>query len=191
MNLRTAILGRTRLSTRGDTGRSSVRLLGSVAVLATAVMLGHPAANAFSASLVTGKQIKDGSITGLDIRDHSVGAREFGHLPAGPQGPVGPPGAPGPQGPQGAPGSSGWVTVVGDAVAVTDIASADAKCPGGTKAVGGGVRTSDATVAELKESGPYDVDGTGWLGTVRNISSSLPRQPLSISAWVVCVTVTP
>jgi hypothetical protein len=79
------------------------------------------------------------------------------------------------------------VTVVGDAVPVTDIASADAKCPAGTKAVGGGVGTSDATVAELKESAPYDTSGTGWLATVKNVSSSLPRQPLTIFAWATCV----
>ena len=76
-----------------------------------------------AASLITGKQIKDGTITGrdvangsgsgADVRDGALSRRDFGTLPAGPQGPPGAPGPagatglPGPQGPAGPPGPAG------------------------------------------------------------------------------------
>ena len=62
------------------------------------------------AKLVTGAQVKDGSLTGRDIHDGSLTARDFaaGALGAGKDG------APGPQGPQGATGASGPAGPKGD-----------------------------------------------------------------------------
>jgi hypothetical protein len=50
------------------------------------------------------------------------------------------------------------------------------------------VGTSDPSVAELKESAPYDTIGTGWFATVSNVSNSVPPKQLTIFAWATCVT---
>jgi hypothetical protein len=70
-----------------------------------------------AARLITGKQIKNGSVTTADVKNRSLTRRDFrrGVLtpsgggtaipgPGGAQGPEGPPGATGPAGPQGASG---------------------------------------------------------------------------------------
>jgi len=113
-------------------GRLSAGLL---AVLVLSLGLGGTAA---AVTLITGKQIKDGtvrgrdvgngSLTGADIADASLGPADFsGSLqgppglpgPAGPQGPTGsagqpgPKGDPGPSGPVGPPGPAGPAGVSG------------------------------------------------------------------------------
>ena len=67
--------------------------------------------SAYAAVTVTGKQIKDGTVTGNDVKNRSLGAGELsasalGSL-AGERGPAGPQGAPGPKGDPGKPGASG------------------------------------------------------------------------------------
>lgn len=79
-----------------------------VAMLALLVALGGTATAA--GVLITGKQVKDGSLTGLDVKDKSLRAKDFegsvrGGL--GPQGPAGPPGPRGETGPQGTVGPGG------------------------------------------------------------------------------------
>jgi hypothetical protein len=196
-NPRPSRLVRTVLGSRRAARRHPVRYLASAALLAAVVMLGLPAAGATALNSVTGKQIRDETLTGLDVRDGSLASVEFGHLVPGPQGPQGVQGAPGPQGPPGAPGTSGWVTVVGDGVDIvcqasgcrpTDMKSANVSCPDGKVAIGGGAGTSDPAVALLRESGPLDTIGTGWFVTVQNFSRSVPPEPLSIFAWATCVT---
>ena len=54
-----------------------------------------------------GRDIRDGSLTGADIRDGSLNARDFSGSVAGPAGPQGPAGQTGPQGLQGDPGPPG------------------------------------------------------------------------------------
>ena len=79
--------------------------------------LGGPA-NA--AALITGQQIKDGTVASRDVKNNSLTARDvregslsradFGPLPQGPRGPqgaAGPSGAPGPAGPAGPTGPAG------------------------------------------------------------------------------------
>jgi hypothetical protein len=65
------------------------------------VVLGGTATAA--SKLLTGKQIKNGSITGVDVKNRSLLSKDFkaGQLPSGPQGPAGAQGVPGPQGPSG------------------------------------------------------------------------------------------
>lgn len=78
----------------------------AVSLLALAVAA---AGTATAASLLTGANIKDGSITGKDIKDKSITAQDVKGV-AGPQGPrglAGAPGAAGPAGPAGAPGAAG------------------------------------------------------------------------------------
>jgi hypothetical protein len=61
-------------------------------------------------SLITGKQVKDASLTGKDIKNKSVPLSKLsGKLPAGATGPAGPAGDAGPSGPTGATGPAGPV----------------------------------------------------------------------------------
>lgn len=83
-------------------------------LLVAGTAVGGPAG---AASLITGKQIKDGTITGrdvangsvsgADVRDGALSRRDFGALPAGPEGPAGAPGPAGVTGPRGAQGPAG------------------------------------------------------------------------------------
>jgi hypothetical protein len=85
-----------------------------LAVLALSIGLGGTAA---AVTLITGKQIKDGSVrgrdigngslTGADVADRSLSATDFNGSVQGPAGPGGPAGPPGPQGPKGDPGTPG------------------------------------------------------------------------------------
>jgi len=77
-------------------------------MLALLVALGGTATAA--GVLITGKQVKDGSLTGLDVKDKSLRAKDFeGSVRGGlrPQGPAGPPGPQGETGPQGTVGPGG------------------------------------------------------------------------------------
>jgi hypothetical protein len=103
-----------------------------IAILAVVVgMVG----TATAAKMVSGKQIKDNSITGQDVKDASLSSADFkGDLtgprgaqgdtgpagPAGPQGPAGPAGQTGPAGPTGPAGSaSAYVHVTFPGAALT------------------------------------------------------------------------
>jgi hypothetical protein len=76
-----------------------------LAVAIAAVVLAS-VGSATAARLITGKQIKDGSITSRDVKNGSLTKADFksGQLGVGPQGPQGQPGGPGPEG---APGDDG------------------------------------------------------------------------------------
>lgn len=75
-------------------------------VLATLALFVALGGSAYAATLITGKQIKDGSITSADIKNGSLLALDFkaGQVPAGPAGPAGTAGA---AGAAGAPGVAG------------------------------------------------------------------------------------
>lgn len=77
-----------------------------VSTLCLFIVLGGSAAAA--TKLITGKQIKNNSISTADIKDHSLLRRDFktGQLLRGPIGPQGLQGTQGQQGPQGPPGFS-------------------------------------------------------------------------------------
>jgi hypothetical protein len=79
----------------------------AIALLALVLALGGTAT---AALVITGADVRDGSLTGADLAAHTIGPRELqgtrnpgpeGPGPAGPQGPPGPQGAPGPQGERG------------------------------------------------------------------------------------------
>ncbi|HEY1597706.1 MAG TPA: collagen-like protein [Thermoleophilaceae bacterium] len=72
-----------------------------VATLALFLALGG---GAFAATKITGKQIKNGSLTGSDLKKHSISLNRLkGKLPAGK---TGAPGTPGTPGAPGAPGTA-------------------------------------------------------------------------------------
>ena len=114
---------------------------------------------------------------------------------AGPQGPAGPAGPAGPQGHTGAAGPagvSGYVRVVGPEVTVTGLATliADANCPAGKKALGGGVQTTDATENPtahgiFRDTAPLDDD------TWRSVFSIPPGVNYSARSYVICASVAP
>ena len=84
-----------------------------IAFVALFFAIGGPsfAANAVgnAARLITGKQIKNSSITAADVKDGSLLLADFkgGQLPPGPVGPTGPMGPGGSQGPKGDTGAAG------------------------------------------------------------------------------------
>jgi hypothetical protein len=83
--------------------------------LALAALVLVSGGSATAGSMITGKQIKDGTVTGKDVKDRSLTAVDLapGTIPTGgagapgAPGPAGPAGATGPQGPAGAPGPAG------------------------------------------------------------------------------------
>jgi hypothetical protein len=94
-------------------------------------------------SLITGKQVKDASLTGKDIKNKSVPLSKLsGKLPAGATGPAGVTGATGPAGPAGPTGPAGPV----DKTIPLDItgAAGSATFTAGTGAFGG-LSFADAT----------------------------------------------
>lgn len=81
---------------------------GAGAAVVTLLMVGNPVV-AEAGRMITGKQIKNGTVTSADIKNKSLRAADFknGELPQGEPGPAGPEGAAGPAGPQGADGPQG------------------------------------------------------------------------------------
>ena len=102
--------------------------------------------------------------------------------PAGPKGATGAKGATGPAGPQGlagprgASGISGWQYVVseGKYVPPGSVRGAQADCPNGKKALGGGASATDSFFARITVSAPTDPARAGWL-----TSPTKPRTPAS------------
>ena len=115
--------------------------------------------SATAAKLITGKQIKNGSIKSADIGDGAVtsgdirnGSIRAGDLapgatsniansvsaPPGPAGPAGPAGAVGPTGPAGPAGSTGIAEIVTAEATDFNAGEAVANCPRGTRPVSGG-----------------------------------------------------
>ncbi|MGH2889141.1 MAG: hypothetical protein ACRDNJ_05910 [Solirubrobacteraceae bacterium] len=103
-----------------------------IAVLALFVALGTGgayAANRLAAASVGTVQLRNGAVTSVKVRNHSLRAVDFarGQLRAGARGPVGPQGplgSQGPAGPQGAPGSTGAAGAAGAAGAGFQFATA-------------------------------------------------------------------
>jgi hypothetical protein len=137
-----------------------------VALIALLIAVGGPAAAAVS-KLITGKQIKDGSIGLVDL---SVKAKQVLRGQAGAQGPTGP------QGPVGSPGPAGLnggfdpakvVYVEGSraSASIGNVRSSVASCPSGTKVVSGGYNV-------ISYRGPFQVlesrarDAAGWYVTM-------------------------
>jgi hypothetical protein len=178
----------------------------AVAYLALFAALGG---SAYAADKLTGSFIKDGTITGKDVRNGSLGAKKLSAKtvsslrgqtgPAGPQGPKGdrgpqgpvgpegPQGQQGPAGPAGPPGPSGisgWEYRVSPGLAMPGVGTASTRvdCPGGKKALGGG-GSSTSNNTKLVESAPANF-ATGWVVTYQNSAGSA-----TVYAWVICANV--
>jgi Collagen triple helix repeat (20 copies) len=179
----------------------------AVAYLALFAALGG---SAYAAVTVTGKNIKDGTITGRDVMTRSLGTGELTPSavssltgrpgPAGPQGakgergPVGPPGPAGPKGepgaegargpigPTGVRGAAGWTYRVssGTYIPPGGIRQAPINCPDEYQKVLGGGGSSTNDRTYQYQSAP--TFGHDWTVVARNTSST----GATIYAWVVC-----
>jgi hypothetical protein len=153
-------------------------------VVALVLCSGTTASAAF---LITGKQIKDGSVTGRDVRDHSLQTTDLKGVVRGPTGPIGPAGPVGPVGPTGPTGpaavSAPVFKTASGTIAGSSSGGVSVSCPSGTVAAGGGgVAPLESGV--LEQSAPSDVLGTGWTVSFFDL---LPT-PITVTAAVVCVT---
>ena len=105
-------------------------------------------------------------------------------------GPPGPPGPAGPAGPTGPAGTSGGALVSTDTAADSSSPkSAQAKCPAGKRALGGGTELSTnaagAPIA-VQDSHPL-TDASGWFASVAETASY--TQSWALRVWAVCATV--
>jgi hypothetical protein len=90
--------------------RSPAMLVALVALVASMASSSYAQpVRAQVSALITGKKIKNGSVTTADIKNRSLLRKDFkkGQLRAGRRGPAGPSGPAGPAGPQGRPGAPG------------------------------------------------------------------------------------
>jgi hypothetical protein len=80
-------------------------------LVAAALVLSAGAGGAVAGDLITGKDIKDGTVASADVKNESLRLRDLAlraqEALEGPTGPPGPQGVPGPQGPAGIPGPVG------------------------------------------------------------------------------------
>jgi hypothetical protein len=134
-------------------------------------------ATAGTAVLITGKQIKNGSIGLADI---SVSAKRALKGQRGPQGIAGPAGTAGPAGLPGGfdPAKVSYVTGSTVTFAPGEIGFAHATCPAGTTVIGGGYYASIASVAADKTYG----DGRTWSALINNDTSI----SVDVNAHAVC-----
>ena len=158
------------------------RLLGrhttAVAYLALFAALGG---SAYAAATVTGTNIKDGTITGRDVKNRSLGTNKLSASALGSLA-----GQPGPAGPRGPSGISGWEmrTSPGTRLGAWKVGVASVDCASNQRALGGGV-SSTSQRTYVSESAPKN-SGTGWAVRAHNYSSDTPA---SIYAWVICAKV--
>jgi len=154
----------------------------------TTMLLGF-AGSATAGVVVTGKQIKDGSITNADLKDASLQGRDFqdGSLtqtdfttPV-----LGPSGPEGDRGPDGTPGHAGLVYVV-EPMSIPKGATRTwgAMCPSGTRVISGGGSTGTSAITLLTESAPIDDAGSGWWVGIHNQA----KGTVAGYAWALCVT---
>lgn len=165
--------------------RWSTGLLVAAAVVASLSFAG----TAMASGLVTGHQIKDGSLTsvdlrtnrgvsGADVRDGTLSASKLSSLPQGPAGVTGP------TGPNGVDGLDNFSYQISDPVTVpnSNDAPITVACPAGTTVVGGGA--SSVGVIRMEESRPL-ADGSGWNVVVYNETGAAA----DVFGWAVCVGV--
>lgn len=146
-----------------------------VAIIALVVSM---SGTAVAAKLITGKQIRNRTITRVDISKGTIRGLE------GLDGIDGLDGAPGPQGPQGPAGPNWSVTPVGASYTLgpgaVDIV--DASCPAGQSAISGGWYTNASGGAFVDKT----YDGRSWSLGVDNFDSGIA---VEAEVWAFCAPV--
>ena len=157
------------------------------AAIAAIVSLGVGASSATAASLITSKDIKNGTIKLVDMSASAKRALKGNQGPAGPMGAQGAPGAPGAAGIQGVAGGfdPAKVTYVQGAVVQIEpreTATGTATCPAGTKVLSGGWLVDSNNVGEVYGSRSA-ANGSSWVLTVFNWSEEFNA---TITPFAVC-----
>lgn len=161
-----------------------------VACIALFVSLGGVG---YAAATIGTSDIKNGAVTGKKIKNRTITKKDISKatvsLLKGATGARGPQGAQGLQGSAGAPGISGverFEEIVNASSGTAKTAIAD--CPAGQEAIGGGVRVFAAEgLAFVDESIPNGT--TGWYGEVHTVNNV--AQNFGLRVWVVCANVGP
>lgn len=165
------------------------------------------AGGATALTMISGKQIRDGSITGADVKNHSLTARDFrGSISAGSQ--TVNPGAPGEGGRDGANGTAGASGAAGSngkdafgtldynvatfTAPVDDTSTGHVDCPAGLHALGGGAESPESARVlpgdfAILDSYPAARGGTapgneGWAVVVSNSGDG----DVAVHVRVVC-----
>lgn len=122
-----------------------------------------------------------------DKGDNGPRGSEGQRGPVGPSGPAGPVGQRGPTGPS---GISGWSYFTeGKTIASKDFATWSVDCPGGKKALGGGVSNARPVASyriRVIQSAPGGAAATGWVVTV---AKDFDNYTITAYAWVICANV--
>lgn len=149
--------------------RKTLSLAIGVAALVTVVA----ATSAGAAALITGAQIKNGTVESIDIKNGSIkaldiatGAKASLRGEPGAPGAPGTPGTPGNPGAPGAPGVSDYTLVTSGVTSVPASGGtgvARAICPPGLRVISGGGYLAIGSLADtaLTSSAPDAVDGNG------------------------------
>lgn len=134
------------------------------------------------------------TITGLQIKDHSIGLVDISnttvaklHGLRGPAGDQGPEGTPGVAGSQGLPGVNGgfdpskvqYVTSLTTSLPSAGVGSARVDCPAGTKVIGGGATTSGQTLWASTAS------GNGWFAGAVGYGFGIGG---NLNAYAICAS---
>jgi hypothetical protein len=145
----------------------------AIAFVALVIVVGS--GSAVGASLITGRQIKNGSITGTDVKNKSLSPIDFrGSVKGEPgeRGPIGPQGNPGPQGPPGPVNVTTLTRVTSPEqnVPAGQVGSTQVFCPSGMKVVSGGGSFITGNANGISASQANEAQ-TGWFIVGGNTSS--------------------
>ena len=168
--------------------KGSSRTALTVVVAALALMLAA-GTGATASLLISGKQIKNGSVTSKDIKNRSLKVKDLSRKSrsrlAGATGATGPRGATGATGPQGPAGLSGF-EVITSSVPLTGLltGTTSAVCPAGKQALSATGGTSTPILGVLTQ-----VTRTSDTAFKATALSALPITPSSLSLDVVCATI--
>jgi hypothetical protein len=157
----------------------------------------------YAAIKVTGKAVKDGTLTGADVRDNSLKSSDISGLRAGDfsgpsRGAAGPRGATGPEGPRGAAGATNVIMRRGELYPIEAGLNSNAivYCRAGERAIAGGAEWGAPPTPgqqSLVASTPWvtgivgNPDGgvpTGWFVAGSNTTATQKQ----LRAWVVCAS---
>ncbi len=163
-------------------------------VIAALALIISAGAGATASLMITGKQIKDGSVTTKDVKNRSLKAKDFSAKAKsklrGPAGPAGPRGATGAAGAQGVPGVSGFevvtktLSLTGVTPAIPVSGSVEGACPAGKKALAATAGFT-APLTGLLSSQVTRVSDTTFKAS--GVSGLLGTQVLTLD--VVCATI--
>jgi hypothetical protein len=166
-----------------------------VLLVAGLVLMLSAGAGATAALVITGKQIKDGTVTTKDVKNKTLKYKDFAPKtksklrgatgPAGPRGATGATGATGAAGAAGLPGLSGF-EVVSSSVPLAGLVTgtASAACPAGKKAISASGGLANPVLTILTQ-----VTRVSETAFEASALSAVPIVGGTLSLDVVCATI--